>query len=99
MSGTVDWDYYFSQAKTQYLDNPDENIDIVVFGHTHVPALKDAGNGTYYANSGTWVDNNTDYPDATHTFVVITVGEQDTVELLSYEESGGLWDISAHVNK
>jgi predicted phosphodiesterase len=99
VSGTVDWDYYFSQAKTQYLDNPDENIDIVVFGHTHVPALKDAGNGTYYADSGTWVDNDTDYPDATRTFVVITVGEQDTVELLSYEESGRLWDISAHVNK
>ena len=99
VAGTVDWDYYFRQAKTQYLENPEENIDIVVFGHTHVPALKAAGNGSYYVNSGTWVDHNTDYPDATRTFVVITTGEQDEIELLSYEESGGLWDISAHVNQ
>ncbi|MFA6663997.1 MAG: metallophosphoesterase [Lachnospiraceae bacterium] len=99
VAGTVDWDYYYQQAKTQYLENPDENIDIVVFGHTHVPALKDAGNGAYYVNSGTWVDHNTEYPDATRTFAVITTGEQDKIELLSYEESGGLWDISAHVNQ
>lgn len=99
VAGTVDWDYYFQQAKTQYLENPDEDIDIVVFGHTHVPALKDAGNDSYYVNSGTWVDNNTDYPDATRTFVVITTGEQDKIELLSYEESGGLWDISEYVNQ
>ena len=99
VAGTVDWDYYFQQAKTQYLENPDEDIDIVVFGHTHVPALKDAGDDSYYVNSGTWVDNNTDYPDATRTFVVITTGEQDKIELLSYEESGGLWDISEYVNQ
>lgn len=99
VAGTVDWDYYYQQAKMQYLENPDENIDIVVFGHTHVPALKDAGNGSYYVNSGTWVDHNTDYPDATRTFAVITTGEQDKIELLSYEESGRLWDISAYVNQ
>lgn len=99
VAGAVDWDYYLGQAKTQYLENPDEHVDVVVFGHTHVPALKDLGGGSYYANSGTWVDHNTDNPDATRTFVVITTGEQDEVELLSYEESGGLWDIRAHVNQ
>ncbi|MEF9974888.1 MAG: metallophosphoesterase [Ruthenibacterium sp.] len=99
VAGTVDWDYYFQQAKTQYLENPDENIDIVVFGHTHVPALTEAEGGSTYVNSGTWVDHNTDYPDATRTFAVITTGEQDKIELLSYEESGGLWDISTHVNQ
>ena len=99
VSGTQDWSYYAQQAKTQYIENPDENVEIVVFGHTHVPALQDFGNGTYYVNSGTWVDHNTDYPDATRTFAVITTGAKDAIELLSYEESGGLWDISAHVNQ
>ncbi|NCB33110.1 MAG: metallophosphoesterase [Erysipelotrichia bacterium] len=99
VAGTIDWDYYFQQAKTQYLENPEENIDVAVFGHTHVPALKDAGNGACYVNSGTWVDHNTDYPDATRTFAVITTGEQDKIELMSYEESGGLRDISTSVNQ
>lgn len=99
VAGTVDWDYYFQQAKMQYLENPNENVDIVVFGHTHVPALKDVGNASYYVNSGTWVDHNTDYPDATRTFTVITTGEKDKVELLSYEESGELRDISTQVNQ
>ncbi|MEF9895959.1 MAG: metallophosphoesterase, partial [Clostridia bacterium] len=58
-----------------------------------------AEGGSTYVNSGTWVDHNTDYPDATRTFAVITTGEQDKIELLSYEESGGLWDISTHVNQ
>lgn len=41
VSGTIDWDYYAAQARTQYIDNPDENVDIVVFGHTHVPAYQE----------------------------------------------------------
>ena len=39
------------------------------------------------------------YPDATRTFTVITTGEKDKVELLSYEESGELRDISTQVNQ
>lgn len=99
VSGAQDWDYYFRQAKSQYLQNAEEKVDVVVFGHTHVPAYKDMGTGKYYVNSGTWVDHNTDYPDASRTFAVITTGTQDKVELYSYEESGGLWDLSAHVNQ
>ena len=99
VAGAQDWDYYFRQAELQYLQNSEEKVDVVVFGHTHVPAYKDMDTGKYYVNSGTWVDHNTDYPDATRTFAVITTGTQDKVELYSYEESGGLWDLSAHVNQ
>ncbi len=99
VSGTLDWSYFAQQAKMQYIDNPDENVEIVVFGHTHVPALQSYGDGAYYINSGTWVDHNTDYPDATRTFAVITTGGENAVGLYSYEEDGGLWDISAHVNQ
>lgn len=99
VSGTLDWSYFARQAKAQYLDNPDENVDIVVFGHTHVPTLQDLGNGSFYVNSGTWVDHNTTYPDATRTFVVIKTREKDEIKLFSYEESGELWDISVRVSK
>lgn len=99
VSGTLDWGYFAQQAKRQYIDNPDENVEIVVFGHTHVPALENYGDGAYYINSGTWVDHNTNYPDATRTFVIITKGEQNEVGLYSYKEDGELWDISAYVNQ
>lgn len=98
VAGTTDWDYFFRQAKNQYLDNQDENIDVVVFGHTHMPDLHDLGNNTYYANSGTWVDNNTVYPEATRTFAVITTGAKDEVKLYSYEVSGALRDIGTQMN-
>lgn len=99
VSGALDWDYYAKQAKTQYIDNPREKVDIVVFGHTHVPVLQKFGNGSYYVNSGTWVDHNTDYPDASRTFVVITTGAKDKVDVYSYEESGRLRDIKKQVKK
>lgn len=99
VSGALDWDYYAQQAKTQYIDNPREKVDIVVFGHTHVPVLQKFGSGSYYVNSGTWVDHNTDYPDASRTFVVITTGAKDKVDVYSYEESGRLKDIKKQVKK
>lgn len=33
----------------------DETLDIVVFGHTHVPAVVEVG-GRYYMNAGMWMD-------------------------------------------
>lgn len=99
VAGTVNWDYYVQQAKTQYLDNPKKNIDIVVFGHTHVPMYRDLGNGKYYLNDGTWIDNNTDYPAATRTFTVITTGTKDTAGVYKYAEDGTVVDISASVSK
>lgn len=99
VSGTLDWEYFTRQAKAQYLDNPNENVDVVVFGHTHVPAYKDMGDGKYYLNDGTWIDHNTDYPDATRTFAVITTGDKDTAALYSFMEDGSVSDISASVSK
>ncbi len=99
VSGTIDWEYFLRQAKVQYLENPDENVDVVVFGHTHVPAYKDAGNGKLYLNEGTWIDHNTDYSDAPRTFAVITTGAKTTAALYSYMENGSIIDIGASVSK
>ena len=99
VAGTVDWEYYFRQAKAQYLENPNENVDVVVFGHTHVPKYQDMGNGKYYLNDGTWIDHNTDYPDATRTFTVITTGNKDKAALYKFTEDGSVIDIGASVSK
>lgn len=99
VSGTVDWEYYFRQARAQYLDNPNESVDVVVFGHTHVPAYGDIGNGKYYLNSGTWIDHNTDYPDATRTFAVITTGNSNTVAVYRFMEDCSILDIGVSVSK
>ncbi|SBW00357.1 Metallophosphoesterase [uncultured Eubacteriales bacterium] len=98
VAGTVDWEYYFRQAKAQYLENPDENVDVVVFGHTHVPSYRAMDNGKCYINEGTWIDHNTDYPEATRTFAVITTGDKTTAELYMYEEDGSVTDIAASVS-
>lgn len=93
VAGTLSWEYFAKQAKVQYLDNPDENVDVVVFGHTHVPKYQDLGDGKYYINSGTWIDHNTSYPDADRTFAVITTGDKNTAAVYSFNEDGSLKDI------
>lgn len=97
--GAEDWKYFFSQAKRQYLENPEENVDIVVFGHTHVPSYQVIEGGKTYLNSGTWIDHNTSYPDATRTFAVITAGEKDTSAICTYNTDGSVSDITASVSK
>lgn len=97
VAGTLDGEYFFNQAKTQHLDNPDENVDVVVFGHTHVPDYRALGDGKYYVNSGTWIDENT-LSEAERTFVVITTGEETTVALYEYGEDGSVTDIAASVS-
>lgn len=98
VAGTLSWEYFFNQAKTQYLKNPNENVDVVVFGHTHGPKLQGVGNEKYYVNSGTWVDN-IDHPEATKTFAVITTGEKDMAALYRYEQNGSVTDIGAAVQE
>ena len=93
VKGTLNWDYYFKQAKVQYLENPQEHIDVVVFGHTHVPIFQDIKNSKYYINSGTWIDHNTDYPEASRTFAVITTGQKDVSTLYKYNEDGTIGDV------
>ncbi len=98
VAGTLDWEYFFRQAKVQYLENPNENVDVVVFGHTHVPSYRALDNGKYYINEGTWIDHNTDYPEASRTFAVITTGDKTTAGLYKYEENGSVVDIAASVS-
>jgi len=68
------------QANLQYFSNPDSEVRIVVFGHTHVakiiPGENLAGQKTIYVNSGTWIDSNPS--GSTMNFVVITPQGSDT---------------------
>lgn len=92
-NGTFDSSYYVKRAKEEYLENPDEQVEVVVFGHTHVPGIAKLSDDKMYVNSGTWVDHNADYPEATCIFTVITSDDTDTVDLYSYQEDGSLHTI------
>jgi hypothetical protein len=81
-----------AQAVTQHF-NVDPTIEVVVFGHTHVPIYREIASNKVYANSGTWIDNNTQ-GDST-TFVLIGLGEKaDTVGLYKYSEDGSIKSLS-----
>jgi UDP-2,3-diacylglucosamine pyrophosphatase LpxH len=95
VAGTVSADYFASQAKVQYFDNPEENVDVVIFGHTHVPVYKDFGHGNYYVNAGTWVDHNNLDEAAIRTFVVVESGAGHVVTLNKIMEDGSVADITA----
>lgn len=100
LNGAINWDYYVNQAKVQYIDNNNEKVDVVVFGHTHVPDCRQFAEGKYYINDGTWVDHNSDSKEGyTRTFAVITTGNKDSVELYMYEENGTLKDLKSLVMK
>ena len=68
------------QAKNQYFLNPDSEVRIVVFGHTHVPKMEASNNHkglkSIYANSGTWIDHN-GLDSTAMNFVVITPQNDD----------------------
>jgi UDP-2,3-diacylglucosamine pyrophosphatase LpxH len=94
--GTSKADYFRSQAARQYLENPGSGIDVVVFGHTHIPDFHDFGNGKYYVNDGTWIDENLDAdPELTRTFAVITTGDVDSAVLYQYGKDGSISDVTA----
>ena len=93
-------DYYRNQASTQYLNNPASNIEVVVFGHSHVPYFHDFGEGKYYINDGTWIDTNLNAaPDLTRTFAVVTTGKVDSAVLYQYGKDGSVADITASNTK
>ncbi len=84
------------QAVTQYF-NVDPTVDIVVFGHTHVPVYTTFSQGynreKTYVNSGTWIDKN--LLGADMTFVVIESGKDTSaVRLMQYAADGTITDIS-----
>ncbi|WKY48155.1 metallophosphoesterase [Eubacteriaceae bacterium ES3] len=81
--------YTDEQAVTQYFDI-DSTVDVVIFGHTHVPVLNTFSEGynseKIYANTGTWIDENLLGDDMT--FVVIESGQDTTdVRLMQYNAS------------
>lgn len=93
LPGALDFSYFHRQAFIQYLNNDNIDVDVVVFGHTHVPDYKEE-NGKIYVNDGTWVDHNSD-GGVTRTFAVIqTDGTTKTVKLFSYGTTGELTDIT-----
>lgn len=96
VTGALDSGFYFEQAKVQYLQNPDENISVVVFGHTHIPVFEKMESGKFYINDGTWIDHNSNAP-FTRTFAVITTGEANNAALYTYNANGTLTDISIKV--
>ena len=69
-----------SQAKTQYLLNPNSTARIVIFGHTHVPKLETLdnhlGQKSIYVNTGAWIDHNS-LSSTKMEFVVITPQNDD----------------------
>jgi UDP-2,3-diacylglucosamine pyrophosphatase LpxH len=87
--------YVDEQAVTQYF-NVDPTVDVVVFGHTHVPVYTTYPQGynreKIYANSGTWIDQN--LLGADMTFVVIDSGKDTTnVQLMQYLPDGTIKNI------
>ncbi|TCK62323.1 metallophosphoesterase [Seleniivibrio woodruffii] len=96
--GAVKYESFFTRAKANYLENPAENVDIVVFGHTHVPSYRNIGGGKCYLNSGTWIDHNVDHPETPRSFVVITTGETNSSAVYSYGKDGSVVDITAKVS-
>lgn len=85
-------EYFYECAKIQYLENPKQKFDVVVFGHTHIPDFQKEGSKVY-VNSGTWVDHNVDHP-LSMTFVSIETGERDKVALYRYIGDGTAEDVS-----
>lgn len=94
--------YYDEMANVQYFRNPNEDKRIVVFGHTHEPRIltytTTQNEKAIYANTGTWIDNNPNYP--TMTFVVLIPPKDDNsfvtfVNLYKYLEDGSIQKLDA----
>ena len=67
-------------AKKQNFDL-DPTVDVVVFGHTHVPFYQEFDGfdrKKIYVNEGTWVDHNSDDPENTAVFAEIVSDERET---------------------
>ncbi len=93
-AGAVDHSFLDQQAKKQFFDL-DPTVDVVVFGHSHVPIITRYTQGydreKVYANSGTWIDEN--LLGLERCFVVIESGKQSTdVRLMQYHEDGTISD-------
>lgn len=81
IAGSADHKESDKQAKIQYFLNPESDVRIVVFGHTHVPLIESSldhmGRKSIYVNSGTWIDHNSLDKETAMNFVVITPQTKD----------------------
>lgn len=61
--GSLKTNFIDEQSNVQYFQNPESNVRLVVFGHTHEPMIKNytnkSGKPCLYVNSGTWEDQKT----------------------------------------
>jgi UDP-2,3-diacylglucosamine pyrophosphatase LpxH len=88
-AGSIEHNFLDNQAVKQYF-NQDPAVDVVVFGHSHVPLVnrfqKNYDKEKVYVNSGTWIDGKVGQERC---FVVIESGEQSTaVRLMEYHADG-----------
>lgn len=98
VAGALDHAFCDQQAVKQYF-NVDPTVDVVVFGHSHVPVITRFTEGynreKVYANSGTWIDTNLLGED--RCFVAIESGAQSTaVRLMQYRTDGSVCEIEQH---
>jgi UDP-2,3-diacylglucosamine pyrophosphatase LpxH len=60
MVGSLQTVFIDERSNAQYFQDPDSDVRVVVFGHTHIPMIKtylnSKGDTCLYANSGTWED-------------------------------------------
>lgn len=60
LQGSHDTKFLDNQSDTQFFQNKNSKVRVVIFGHTHIPMIKSFTNLTgqecIYANSGTWVE-------------------------------------------
>ncbi len=92
-AGGIDHNFLDDQAVKQYF-NLDPTVDVVIFGHSHVPIvnrfLKGYNREKVYVNSGTWIDGKVGQERC---FVVIESSEQTTtVRLMEYHPDGTISD-------
>lgn len=91
--GGINTEFFDQQADKQYFKNPNSNVRLVVFGHTHGPKIRAYSNlkneTCLYVNSGTWEDKKTrdktaaiDQDALNMDFVVIEPVESDKKLLL-----------------
>jgi UDP-2,3-diacylglucosamine pyrophosphatase LpxH len=98
-AGTLDIGYFAEQAAAQYLENPAEQVDVVVFGHTHIPDYRIFAGDKIYLNEGTWIDHNTLFDTAERTFAVITTGDHTHASVYGYNADGSITDITGAITK
>ncbi len=107
-AGALSSEYFAKQANDQHLNDSNKDVDVVVFGHTHMPDYYSA-NGKLYINSGTWVDaggslkggkgldNKQKEEHFERTFAVITTGETMSGDIFTYHKNGTIDSIKEQI--